>query len=31
VLNIFFDVGSFLDLVRDMNIHESLENGEQIP
>jgi hypothetical protein len=27
----FFNVGSFMNLVADMDIHAGLEDGEQIP
>jgi hypothetical protein len=27
----FFDVGSFLGLITDVNVHESLERGKKIP
>ena len=30
-VDFFFYVGSFVDLVSDMNVHESLESGLQFP
>ena len=31
MVDFFFEVRSFLDLVTDMDVHESLERGKKIP